>query len=99
MNARNNGIYPRPEIHPRLTFSAWLGRYLYSMGWTQTMLGRAVECSPQTAHSWVSGARLPQLKHLLRICRLLSALFGIGLPEMILQATDAAEITLNKDRC
>ena len=100
MNARNRcGVYRRPDIHPRLTFSAWLGRYLGSMGWTQTMLGRAVDCNPQTAHNWVAGIRVPQLKHMLRICRLFSALFGVELSEMILQAADAAEISMKQNGC
>lgn len=99
MNAINNAVYPRPEIHPRLTFSAWLGRYLGSMGWSQTMLGKAVECNPQTAHNWVAGGRVPQMKHMLRICRLLSALFGVELSEMILQAAAAAEVTIQKEQC
>ena len=92
-------MYTPPDIHDQLPFQAWLGRYLGATGWSQTMLARSVQVSPKTAHSWVTGCSLPQLGAMLRICRLFSALFGIELGDMIIQATDAAQITLARGGC
>jgi DNA-binding XRE family transcriptional regulator len=92
-------MYTPPDIHDQLPFRAWLGRYLGATGWSQTMLARSVQVSPKTAHSWLTGRSLPQLDAILKICRLFSALFGIELAEMIIQATDAAQITLERGGC
>ena len=92
-------MYTPPEIHDQLSYRAWIGRYLGTMGWSQTMLARAVEVSPQTAHAWVTGDRLPKLGAMLKVCRLFSALFGVQLSDMIIQATDAAQVTLDRDGC
>ena len=90
-------MYTPPDIHDQLPFRAWLGRYLGATGWSQTMLARSVQVSPQTAHSWLTGDRLPKLGAMLKVCRLFSALFGVQLSDMIIQATDAAQVTLDRN--